>query len=439
MEKLSLFSLLPLAVGIVVLGKTQPVEASGFALIEQSVPGLGNSFAGGSATASDASTIFFNPAGLTRFQGNSVSGAAFTIFPAARFSKETAVTVLGTPLLGGNGGDGGVDAIVPATFASWSVSDRLKLGLGINAPFGLATQYPVDWVGRYQAVESRLSTININPSVAYRVTDQFSVGAGLNIQEVSAVLSSAIDFGLIARQAGFPTHPQSADGFLKIRGSDWSLGYNLGLMYEPTKTTRFGLSYRSPITHTLRGTGDFTVPLVVSRITTTGRFLDSRAATELKLPGTFSLGAYHELSPRIALLANVDWTNWSRFEELRVRFSNPLQPDVVQRESWRDTFRLGLGVNYNASDTLTLRAGFAFDKTPVKDEFRTFRLPDGDRFWLSIGASYQLSKNLRFDIGYAHLFVNELPFSQGSPTEGFIIGTFNNNVNILGVQMTLVF
>jgi long-chain fatty acid transport protein len=304
-----LISTFILSTGAGIFYHTKPAVASGFALVEQDVPSLGNAFSGSSAVVNDASTIFFNPAGLTRFQGNSFSAAAFAIFPSARFKKQSAVTVIGTPLLGGNGGDGGVDVIVPATYASWSVTDRLKLGIGINSPFGLATQYPADWVGRYQAVESRLSTININPTVAYKVTNELSVGAGLNIQEVSAVLSSAIDFGLIAGRAGFPLLPQSADGFLKVGGSDWSLGYNLGILYEPTRTTRFGLSYRSPITHTLKGYGDFTVPPIVAPITATGRFINTGASTELKLPGLLSFGVYHEVTPQVALVASIDWTN----------------------------------------------------------------------------------------------------------------------------------
>ncbi|UBF25063.1 outer membrane protein transport protein [Kovacikia minuta CCNUW1] len=215
-----------------------------------------------------------------------------------------------------------------------------------------------------------------------------------------------------------------------------SVGYNLGLLYEPTPTTRFGLAYRSRITHKLEGDADFTVPTSAAFLTRTGRFTDTDASAELKLPDSLSLGVYHELSPRVALMGDVTWTNWSRFQELRVDYANPVQPPTIQRENWEDTIRVGIGVNYAATDTLKLRAGFAFDQSPVKDEFRTARIPDGDRYWLAIGASYRPSKNLSLDNSYAHLFVGNVSINEGSATTGFLRGEFDNHVDIVGAQVT---
>ncbi len=171
-----------------------------------------------------------------------------------------------------------------------------------------------------------MSTININPAVAVKITDNFSAGAGLDIQYAAAVLSNAIDFGLIGRSAGLRTLPQSADGFVKVSGDDWSVGYNLGLLYEPTSTTRVGLAYRSGITHNLKGDADFTVPGSVAALTRTGAFRDTGASAKLKLPDSLSLGVYHELSPRVALMGDVTWTNWSRFKELRA--ISTIQPNL---------------------------------------------------------------------------------------------------------------
>jgi long-chain fatty acid transport protein len=319
------------------------VLASGFALTEQSVPNLGNAGASGTVGAEDASVLFFNPAGLTRLPGNSVVGAGYAVFPTVRFQNQGSNSVLGTPLLGGEGGDAGVNKFLPNLYTSWSLSDRLKLGLGIAPPFGLATEYNEDWVGRYQALRSELITLNFSPTIAAKVTDQVSIGASVNVQYASAELSNAIDFGLIGRSAGLNTVPQQLDGRVEISGDDISVGYTIGAMYEPSAQTRVGLAYRSAVTHDLEGDADFEVPTAAQALTARGQFTDTKAAAEVKLPDSLSLGVYHELSPQWAVMSDVTWTNWSRYEGLQIEFANPVQPASVQPAEWKDTVRVGFG------------------------------------------------------------------------------------------------
>jgi len=432
-------SLVPILAALTVISTANIAFAGGFALNEQSVESLGNAFAGNGITIDDASTIFFNPAGLTRLPNNSLVGATYVIFPTVSFQNQGSRVATGAALLGGNGGDAGVDAIVPNLYAAWSLSDRLKLGIGINVPFGLSTKYSSDWVGRYQAVESKLATININPTVAAKLTDNLSVGAGLNIQYAEATLSNAIDFGLIGQSVGLRTQPQQADGFVKVTGSDWSVGYNLGVMYEPAKTTRIGLSYRSPITQEIRGNADFTVPASARALTARGQFTDTGASALLNLPDTLSLAVYQELSQRLAIVGDVTWTNWSRFQELRVNFNNPVQADKVQPENWDDTYRFGLGVNYAVNDSLTLRTGVTYDPSPVSEEFNTARLPGGDRTLIGFGASYRPSKSLNIDVGYTHVFIDDSSINQSSSTDGTLTGKFESSIDVLGVQVTWQF
>jgi long-chain fatty acid transport protein len=414
---------------------TEPAFGSGFGLIEQSVTGLGNAFAGSVAVSEDASTIYFNPAGLTFLPDNSLMGGAYLISPTVRFSNEGSTDLTGVSLRGGNGGEAGEDSFVPNLYAAWSVSERIKLGLGVNVPFGLATKYEEDWVGRYQAVTSELKTININPTVAAKITNELSIGAGLNIQYADAKLSNAIDFGSIALGAGFPSRPQSADGFLEVTGTDWSIGYNLGLLYAPSPDTRIGLAYRSGIEHTLEGEADFTTPQGAALLTRGGLFSDTDAKAKLKTPDSLSLGFYQKVTPQVAVLGDVTWTNWSRFEELRIEYDNPVQPDSVQPENWEDTMRIGLGVNYLPNENLTLRAGVAYDQSPVRDDFRTPRIPDNDRFWLALGLSYRPTESLSFDIGYAHLFVADANIDQINATGDRLQGNIGSDVDIIGVQV----
>lgn len=362
-------------------------------------------------------------------------GGVYFIAPTARFTNSGSTAVDRTPLIGNNGGDAGEDVFVPNFYAAWNLSDRVKLGLGVNAPFGLATEYDDNWVGRYQAVTSELTTININPTVAAKVTDELSLGLGINIQYANAKLSNAIDFGAIGRGFGLPTRPQSADGFIEVEGDDWSVGYNLGLLYEASPETRIGSPYRSGIDYTLKGDADFTVPAAAGILTRSGRFIDTDARAELKTPDSLSLGFYQQVTPELALLADVTWTNWSKFEELRIQFDNPVQPDSVQPENWKDTIRVGLGVNYAASDALTLRAGVAYDQSPVRDEFRTPRIPDSDRVWLALGASYRPSESLSLDFGYAHLFIGDGSIAQVSSAGDTLRGDVESDVDIIGVQL----
>ena len=413
--------------------------ASGFAITEQSVKNVGNAAAGGAALAEDASTIFFNPAGLTRLSGNSVEGAGYIIFANTTFQNQGSVLVNGESLSGGEGGNGGVNSFIPNFYAFWSVSEQVKLGIGISPPFGLATEYDRNWVGRYQAIESRLTTVNINPSVAVKLTDTLSLGGGLNFQYADAKLSNAIDFGLIGQIAGLGTQPQQLDGQVKISGDDWSVGYNLGLLYEPTDNTRVGLAYRSAVTHNLQGNADFTVPNAARALTATGRFLDSDAEAVLKLPDSLSLSVYQNLSDRWAIMGDLTWTNWSRFRELRIKFDNPVQPDTVEPENWKDTFRLGLGVNYTVSDAWKLRAGVAYDPGPVREEFTTARIPDGDRTWLAFGFSYQPSSSLSLDFAYAHIFFDDRSINRSTPLAGTLRGKFESQVDIIGLQLSWKF
>ena len=413
--------------------------ASGFSITEQSITNLGNAASGGAALAEDASTIFYNPAGLTRLSGSSLQGSGYVIFSDINFQNRGSTTATGDLLSGGDNAEGGETTFIPNLYGSWSVSKKLKLGIGITPPFGLATDYGSDWVGRYQAVESRLTTLNINPSVAFKLSDTFSIGGGINFQYADAELSNAIDFGLIGQLAGLPTQSQQLDGFVEISGDDWSTGYNFGVLYEPSQDTRVGLAYRSAITHTLEGDGDFTVPNSVGVLTSTGQFTDGGAEAELDLPDSLSLSIYQQISDRWSVMGDVTWTNWSRFEELRIEFDNPAQPDSVEPENWEDTFRLGIGANYKPNERWTLRTGVAYDPTPIEDEFRTARIPGSDRYWLSFGSSYQVSDSFGLDVAYVHIFSDDTSIDSSTPVGGNLQGDYDNNADIVSLGVNWKF
>ncbi len=417
------------------------VQASGFALIENSASGQGNAYAGAAAHTNDASAVYFNPAGMMRLEGDQLVFAGHFVSPDSSFSNNGSVnssTVGGGPIAGIND-DGGFDALVPNFYWVTSIDDSMNFGLGVNSPFGLAIKYNDTWAGRYHAVESDLKIININPSVGYRVNDQLTVGGGLDLMLADVTLSSAVDFAALLGQT-----PGTDDGFVELTGdnlSDPAYGFNFGLQYDLSDRTTLGASYRSEVDVDVDGDADFSVPASAALLVATGRFIDTGLKASITLPASLSLSVAHDIDD-ITFLADITWTGWSSFDELRIKFDNASQPDGVTTESWDDTLRYSVGLDYQYSPTVTLRGGIAFDETPVPSpERRTPRLPGNDRTWLSFGASYVLDETLSIDIGYSHLFVddtkinNELESNASDNVKATLTGNYDASVDILSVQL----
>ena len=433
--------------GILTLSASSAM-ASGFALIDQSASQMGNAYAGGSAIANDASTVYFNPAGMTRLPRQLVGGLHF-VLPQANFSGGAMTTPLNPPpqaTTGGDGGDAGSLGIIPNLYFTLPVNNRVVFGLGINAPFGLSTKYDSDWAGRYQAIKSKVTTININPSIAFKATHSLSVGFGVNYQYMEAELTQAIDQGslcvpILSAFIPFGANPgdcpsttaQSNDGFVRVKGDNWAGGFNAGLLYEPTNNTRIGLSYRSRIKQELIGDAKFsnTIP----QLSPFGFFVNTDVSANITLPQTASLSAYHDLNNQWSIMADATWTGWSSFDELRIDYDSN-QTDTIVDESWNDSMRYAIGIDYRHSNQLTFRSGVAFDQSPIpNDQHRTPRIPGEDRTWASVGVGYQMTQSLGVDIGYSHLFVKEPKVKSGIATSGTITGDYDASVDIVSAQL----
>ncbi len=412
--------------------------ASGFALIEQGVSGLGNAYAGAAATAEDASTIFFNPAGLTRVKGTQGILAGHLIIPSAKFTNNGSTLRNGTTALTGGVDNGGEVAFVPNTYASYQATDQVFFGIGINAPFGLKTEYNKNWVGRYHATLTDMVTVNVNPTVAVKLNNHMSIGAGLNIQYVHVKYGNQMDFG---NMLGIGL-AQTLDGSVMNKGDSFGFGFNLGALVEPTDKTRFGIAYRSRIKHDLKGDGDFSGvpgPLV-------GTFYDMPITADVTLPDTLSFSAYHEFHPQWAVMADATWTNWSLFKEVRIKYASGLQG--VTTNNWKDSWRYSLGLTYSPAPAWKVRAGVAYDQSPVPNpEHRTPRIPCDDRIWAALGLTYAASKSITVDAGYVHIFVKDPKVNLQAPDvagnenrfRGNLVGSFDASVNIISAQARISF
>ncbi len=427
----------------------QPAFSAGFALKEQSASALGNAFAGATAAAEDVSYMFFNPAALGELDGNQVSVVGSYIAPFSEMENGTATTILGTPIgTARDNSDAAKNVLLPAGYVTWALTDEWRFGLGVTIPYGLETNYDRDWIGRYHAVDSRLLTMNINPVLAWKANEKVTLAFGFQAQYAEAELTNAIDFGTIATMAGIPgATPAAHDGYARMEGDDWGFGYNLGLMIEPREGTRIGLAYRSKIHHKLRGDIDFDldsdgVGATLSQLT--GRFVDSRISADLTTPETFSIGLYHEITPRWAVMADATLTRWSRFDELRVQFDNPAESDNVTIEDWDDSWFYALGLTWKPSDQYALRIGVAHDETPISDRTRTPRIPCEDRTWLALGGHYKLNDSWGFDAGYTHIWVEDSSIElEATPTNdtfrGNLAANYENDIDIVTLSATYTF
>ena len=441
---------------------TSNALASSFALIEQSVSGMGTAYAVGSSGIDDASTVYFNPASMSRLHGSHLSGGLQIVDLNTDFKGSAEYTNTGAPPP--NGFDGvAIDGkkklnldtteLVPSGYISHQYSNKVWFGLGVNAPFGLKTDYDSDkWVGRYNADKSELLTININPSMAFKFNDTVSIGFGVSALYADGELTNAADVGLgdfaaaraEMRPPNLPWYPNEVgkdtfDSHVKLTADDWGYGFNAGLLLAPTQNTRIGLHYRSEIDLDLEGHAKVTGPVVKGR---------QKAKLDITLPDTVSLSGNYSLNSRWGFMADVTWTQWSDIDTLDIKLQDGSRSVAVW--DYDDSWRYSIGAEFKPSRTWTFRTGVALDETPVpSDSLRSPRVPDNDRTWLTLGMTYRHTPNLSFDFGYAHIFVDD-PKMKGvsdnhdpskGQTTGFhsLSGEYDASVDILSAQVNWKF
>jgi long-chain fatty acid transport protein len=412
-----------IAVALALTGMSSTAIAGGFGIATQSGSGTGNAFAGGAAVADDASVAWSNPAAMMLLPaGKQVTFAAHLISPSFKFNN-TGSTI--PPAFGsGNGGDGGDLAVIPNGFFTMSINPRLTFGVALNVPFGLATKYDNGWQGQLTAIESEIKTINVNPSLAYKVNDTFSIGGGVSVQKIEAKLSAYTG--------------AAATGNLTLDADDVGFGFNLGLLAQITPSTRIGFTYRSKIDYKLEGTAKYSGPA--------GGLFYATASADLDVPETASWSIFSNVTPKWELMADLTYTGWNSVKRLNViRTSSTAGPPPAGgvagstltslQFNWADTLRVGVGANYKLDDKTKLRFGLALDPTPTNNVDRTARLPDQDRTWVAFGVQYKPSKEGVLEVGYAHEFVKDATVNNATVVPGArLVGSFSNKADILSVQ-----
>lgn len=412
-----------LAVAAALGGLTSGAIAGGFGIGTQSGSGTGNAFAGGAAAADDASVAWYNPAAMTLLPGKQVAGALHVLKPSFKFQNQGSTGAFAAPGTG-DGGDGGGWAFVPNAFFTMDVNPQWRFGVALNAPFGLKTEYDAGWRGQLTALKSEIKAVNINPSVAFKLSPTVSLGVGVSIQKLEAELTSFTGSAALGNQI--------------LKADDMGYGYNLGLIIQASPSTRIGAHYRSSIKYELEGTQTFTGAAAAAA--------NSSVRADLKVPDSASLSIFQTVGSNWELMGDLTWTGWGTLQQLTATrtTASPLLGGVGTTAAslqfqWDDTWRYGVGANYKMNPQTKLRFGVAFDETPTKDQTRTPRLPDEDRTWVALGVQWKPSKTGILDVGYAHEFVKDARVSTGSPPTvtcppSCLNGTFKNKADIFSIQ-----
>ena len=465
-----------LAMGIAGALAVGHADAAAFQLKENSAKGLGRAFAGSTSAWGDASVVATNPASMRLLDGRQFQADLSAISFSADFDKTGGYNSNGSPISGGNGGDAGMIAPVPAAYfhLPFGENDNMHFGVSLTAPFGFKTQYDRDWVGRYSGVKTDLKAIDLGMAFSYDVNPYVSFGASVFVEHLTIELSNALDMGSVingtaqqkaaaaalaagggAAQAqaaaaaaaqqmamlGF--YPGSADGFVSIEGDNNAVGYVLGTTLSPTENTNIAFSYRSKVEHKITGgKADFTVTPEAAALlaqSAPGTFVDSAGKATVTMPASLSVSVTHRINDRWTIMGDLSRTAWSTaFDQVTVDFDSN-QPDNVLVFGYNDTTFGSIGAEYKLSDTIVLRGGLAYDESPTSYAHRDVRVPDVTRKWVSLGLGWMPSENTEVNFGYTHLFTNDPAINTTSATGNVLQGKYDVGGDVLAASINYKF
>jgi long-chain fatty acid transport protein len=413
----------------------ESASAAGFQVRAGSPDWLANAFAGMAAKGYDASTAWSNPAGMTLLGDNELAGGLNAIVPNTQFSGENLVGSV--PTSGVTGGNAATAGAAASLAGVWSADPNLKFGFSLEDPFGQRQSYPFDWVGRYQALVSSVTDIELGLVGAYRINEHLSIGAGPIIDYFQARLTTAINIGPLTALAGEP----SAD----LHAHNWSAGYHLGALYEFDARLRAGIDYRSRIREDLDGEQRISIPPLVPTFSPTVAGLleagNGHANTSITLPDVLTTSGVWDISAQWSALATAQWTDWSLIQQLSISGANGQITTLPLR--LRNTWLGSLGANYRPAPVpdLMLQAGLGFDQSTGTDSTRSPRLPGRNLILFSVGFTYEILADTNLQAAFLHEFgvgARGINYSS-SPSAGTLIGSYNTSASVISVGLNLRF
>jgi long-chain fatty acid transport protein len=408
----------------VAMASTQ-IFASGFALNEQSISGMGTGFAGRSSSADDASTLVGNPAGMSRLKREQVTGGV------AFIDAHTDISDASSSNGGTNKGDMVPFMGVPMGYYVKPIDDQWAVGFGVYAPFGLVTDYENGFAGRYFGSKSEVKIITLQPTVSYAFNEKVSIGFGPTINRIDGKLESNLSLS---------PNPAAPDGEVKIKGDDTALGYNIGILVQATDSTRVGLTYHSKVKYKLDGDTklDYSVlgPLGQQKFD---------ASLDITTPESVDFSVTHQLDDQWTLYAGSTWTRWSRLKEISVENEGVPAPlaargfgTITEEQNWHDTWAHAIGASYQLNKQWVLRTGLSVDQAPTNNENRSPRIPTGDRTIFSLGAGWSPTDDLTIDLAYSYLREESVKVNDNNGRQNYS-AKYENWANGFGVGATYRF
>jgi long-chain fatty acid transport protein len=378
-------------------------------------PDVGYAGAGYAARAQDASTVFTNPAGMSRLESSQFLGGMQALYSDLKFNPNSDTKVPG----GGN--DGGVAigwSPGGSLFVVQKLNQDLSIGFGVLSYFGLSQKFDDNWVGRYYVQESTLVGMTLTPALSYKVNEWLYLGAGLNLM-----------YGYLSDQAAInnigDTRP---DGQLKYKDDTWGYGANLGILLEPQKGTRFGLTYLSEVKLEFSDVPEYSGlgPGLRAALAANG-LLSSSLDLKLTVPQMLMFSAYHELNSKWAVMGNLGWQDWSRFGRAEVGINTDNPTTLTVDSHYKDTWHFALATQYTYSPAWKFSFGIAYDSSAVTDENRTVSVPMGEIKSFAFGAQYAVSPSLALGASYQFAWLGDMPVDQErGPLAGRVTGEFSN-------------
>lgn len=425
MKKVMLKTTLSLAVAMA----SSHVFASGFALNEQDVAGMGTGFAGRSSSADNASTVYGNPAGMARLEGQQITGGVAAI-DASTDIKDGRGTARGT-----NKGDMVPFTAVPFGFYTNKLNDQWAIGFGVYAPFGLVTDYENGFQGRGFGSYSKVSVITLQPTVSYAFNDRVSIGFGPTINRISGKLESELSL-----------NPAAQDTNITIKGDDTAVGFNVGVLVQATDTTRVGLTYHSKVSYKLEGHTEVSAPAATSPFLGSGRY---DASLKIDTPESWDASVTQDLSDAWKVYGGATWTRWSRLKDITVNndgvttANGRLAPTIVgqisEPQNWHDTWAYAIGTSYQVTKQVVLRTGLTWDQSPTNNTDRSPRIPTGDRTIFSLGLGYAVMDNMTIDLAYSYLKEEPVKVNKSNQLGSNYSAKYENSANGFGLGVTYKF
>jgi len=422
--------------------------SAGFALNDHSATASGTALAGAAASNADISFSFWNPALFVNAKETTVYVSGAYVMPTMDVTVNSASDATPSnahPDLNGSNdltssgatNDSVNDTLVPSFYFAKPLSDKTVAGISLNVPFGLSGDYGQDWAGRFHATETAIQDIALSFALAHRVNDWASVGASVQIHRAEVVLESAVGTATTAAAAG-------GEGIGRIEADDTSYGYSLGIALVPVKGTRIGLGYRSQVDFDFKGDVKYknVTGLNAGLLTSSYDLIDTTVTDSITFPSVITLSMEQDLTNKLIFGLSAIRTGWSSMDGINIDFDSN-QPNSKLTFGFEDQWMYSAGLTYAYSNKLTLRTGVAMDNSPVTDEYRSARTPDGDRKWVSIGGTYDFNDMTSATFAFTHVMIDDVSVNRTNLTEdagrGTLQADYESSANVISVAMNMAF